>query len=71
MTEEEDLKQQIIAELDDIAPGLMRDVLKMIRDEKRHEDEEDERESEIALEEAKRLGTIPLHEFEAQLDRKA
>ncbi len=69
--EEQDLKQQIIAELEDISPGLMKDVLKTIRAEKALEDEEDERESQIAMEEAIRLGTTPLEEFEAQLDKSA
>ena len=69
MTEEEDLKQQIIAELEDISPGLMKDVLKTIRAEKALEDEEDERESRIAIEEAKRLGTTPLADFMKELRR--
>ena len=71
MTPEEELKQQIIEELEDIAPETMEDVLTLIRAQKALEDEEDIRESRIAMEEAKRVGTIPLEDFEAQMDRSA
>lgn len=64
MTEEEDLKQQIIAELEDISPGLMKDVLKTIRDEKALEDEEDEKETHAALLES---GSIPWVEVKKEL----
>ena len=69
MTEEEDLKQQIIAELEDIAPGTMRDALALIRAQKAEEDEEDERESQIARFEAMQLGTTSLADFRKELGR--
>ena len=65
--EEQELKQQIIAELEDIAPETMRDALALIRRQKAEEDEEDEKEAKIAREEALREGTIPWAEIKLKI----
>ncbi len=62
--EEQLLKQQIVAELEDIAPGTMKDVLALIRAQKAEEDEEDEREAHAALQEK---GSIPWVELKKEL----
>jgi|GEM_PF-4413735 len=63
MTHEE-LKQQIIAELEDIAPETMEEALDLIRKRKAEEDEEDIRESRTALQEE---GSIPWVELRKEL----
>ena len=70
MTEEE-LRQEILKEMEDIAPETLEEVLALIKTRKAEEDEEDIREARIACEEAKRLGTISLEDFEAQLELRA
>jgi hypothetical protein len=63
MTEEE-LKQQIIQEMENIAPETLEEVLVLIKTRKTEEDEEDIREARIALQEE---GNIPWVELKKEL----
>ncbi len=62
MTDEE-LRQEILKEMEDIAPETLEEVLHLIKKRKQEEDEEDLRESRLALAEAKALGTTSLSDF--------
>lgn len=66
MTEIE-LRQEIIKEMEDIAPSTLEEVLHLIKKRKQEEDEEDIREAHIALAEAKALGTTSLSDFRKEL----
>ncbi|GAA6620660.1 hypothetical protein [Scytonema sp. NUACC26] len=63
MTDKE-LRQEIIKEMEDIAPETLEEVLHLIKKRKQEEDEEDLRESHAALAE---FGSIPWTELKKEL----
>ncbi|KYC42901.1 hypothetical protein WA1_12345 [Scytonema hofmannii PCC 7110] len=66
MTEEE-LRQEILQEMEDIAPSTLEEVLHLIKKRKQEELEEDIRESHAALKEE---GSIPWAELKKELELK-